>query len=136
MDESNEIAEQCITILSTRVGRQNNTKLGVKQKILETFNPDKGHVYRRFYIPWKKGTLPPWRRFIPSLITDNKYVDVEYIEQLRKTDGVTKQRLLYGNFEYDETSGKVFRYDEIIDLFQCNIEKKEEFFISCDVARF
>lgn len=136
IDESNEVAEQCVTILNTRVGRQRNEQYKIKPKILETFNPDKGHVYRRYYVPFKSGTLPKYRRFIPSLITDNKYIDPAYIEQLQRADEITKQRLLYGNFEYDNTFGKLFRYDEIVDLFSCNVAKDDTFYISADIARF
>lgn len=136
IDESNEVAEQCVEILNTRVWRQHNEKYKLTPKILETFNPDKGHVYRRYYKPRKSGTLPDYRRFIPSLITDNSFVDPSYIEQLKRADEITKQRLLYGNFEYDNTYGKLFRYDEIIDLFQANVPKDDTFYISADVARF
>jgi len=52
------------------------------------------------------------------------------------SDEITKQRLLYGNFEYDDTHGRLFRYDEIVDLFQCNIDEEKTTYISCDVARF
>jgi hypothetical protein len=41
--------------------------------------------------------------FIPALATDNKKLPKTYIEQLMRSDEVTKQRLLYGNFEYDDT---------------------------------
>lgn len=43
---------------------------------------------------------------------------------------------MYGNFEYDNTFGKLFRYDEIVDLFSCNVEKDDTFYISADIARF
>jgi hypothetical protein len=45
--------------------------------------------------------LPEDTIFIPSLATDNDYIDPEYITQLRNsTDEITKQRLLYGNFDW------------------------------------
>lgn len=87
-------------------------------------------------MPHKSGTLPKYTVFIPSLIGDNPKIDTPYIEQLQKADEITKQRLLYGNFEYDNTYGKLFRYDEIVDLFQANVAKDETFYISADVARF
>jgi phage terminase large subunit len=135
IDESNEIQEQCITIISTRVGRHRNTEYKLKPKILETFNPDKGSVFLRYYKPRKAKELPPYRKFIPALVTDNKYIDPNYIEQLQKADQVTRQRLLFGNFEYDDTNNKLFRYDEVYDLFRSNIEKDNTMYISCDVAR-
>ena len=135
VDESNEIDAQCLTILATRIGRQRNSEYGLKPKMLQTFNPDKGHVYANFYKPWKSWTLPEWRVFIPALATDNPHIDQNYIDQLNKADEITRQRLLYGNFEYDDTAGKLFRYDEILDLFTSYITPSETTFISVDVAR-
>lgn len=141
IDESNEIDEQAITILKTRIWRQNNFKIGGKNvhlvpKILQTFNPDQGHIKRNFYTPWKNWTLPDYRKFVPSLVTDNDFVDPEYIIQLKNTaDEITKQRLLYGNFDWSWDAGKLFRHDEIEDLFETNVEKKDTTYISVDVAR-
>ena len=135
VDESNEIDAQCLTILSTRIGRQRNSEYGLKPKMLQTFNPDKWHVYANFYKPWKSWTLPEWRKFIPALATDNPHIDQNYIDQLQKADEITKQRLLHGNFDYDDTTWKLFRYDEILDLFTSYIAPSETTFISVDVAR-
>lgn len=161
VDESNEISQDCIAILNTRVGRQRNHEYSIKPKILETFNPDKWHVYRRFFFPWKEagkntkftfsnsaGVLTH-RAFIPALVTDNPKVDPNYIQQLQQVaDNVTRQRLLLGNFDYDNTAGKIFRYDEIVDLFRNELNQRDykdeitgriynshPFYISCDVAR-
>ena len=80
--------------------------------------------------------MPEDTIFIPALVTDNDYVDPEYINQLRNsTDEITKQRLLYGNFDWSGDAGKLFRHDEIEDLFEVNIDKKEVTYISVDVAR-
>lgn len=135
VDESNEIDAQCLTILNTRIWRQRNSEYWIKPKLLQTFNPDKGHVYTNYYKPRKTWTLPEYRKFIPTLATDNPHIDQNYIDQLNKSDEITKQRLLYGNFEYDDTTGKIFRYDEIIDLFGNNIKENNEYFISDDIAR-
>lgn len=135
VDESNEIDAQCLTILSTRIWRQRNSEYGLKPKMLQTFNPDKWHVYANFYKPRKSWTLPERRVFIPALATDNPHIDQNYIDQLNKADEITRQRLLYGNFEYDDTAGKLFRYDEILELFTSNIEQNDTSFLSVDVAR-
>lgn len=135
IDESNEVDAQCITILNTRIWRQKNSQLWIKPKLLETFNPDKWHVYSRFYKPFVSWTLPEYRHFIPALVTDNPHIDQNYVDQLKKSDEITKQRLLYWNFDYDDAAWKLFRYDEILDLFESNIEKNGVRFISCDVAR-
>jgi phage terminase large subunit len=135
VDEANEVDEQAITILRTRIGRQKNMNYKIIPKLLCTFNPDQGWIKRTFWTPYKEGQLPLFRKFIPSLVTDNKYVDPNYIEQLRESDEVTKQRLLYGNFDWSSDAGKVFRYDEIYDLFRTNIEKNDVMYMTCDVAR-
>lgn len=135
IDESNEVDAQAIMILNTRCWRQNNTKYWLKPKVLETFNPDKWHVYDRYYLPYKEGTLPAYRKFIAALATDNPHIDQNYIDQLQKADEVTKQRLLYGNFDYDDSEWKLFSYDEIIDLFRWDIEPSKLKYLTVDVAR-
>ena len=136
IDESNEIDEQAITILKTRISRQKNKEYWLIPKLLETFNPDQGHVKRRYRTPYKNWTLPKIRQFIPALATDNKYIDPEYIIQLENSDEITRQRLLFGNFEWSTDEGKMFRYDEITDLFTTNIDEKlSVMFLTCDVAR-
>ena len=134
IDESAEIDEQCITILMTRIGRQKNEEYWLSPKLLEWFNPDKGQVYRRYYKPWKEGTLPSYRVFIRALATDNKRLPKSYIEQLSKANEITKQRLLYWNFDYDDTPWRLFDYNAILNLWN-NIEKTGEKFITIDVAR-
>ncbi len=136
IDESNEIDEQAIEILKTRISRQKNKEYGLLPKLLETFNPDQGHVKRRFRTPYKSWTMPENRQFIPALVTDNKYIDPNYITQLENSNEVTRQRLLLGNFDWSTDEGKLFRFDEISDVFKTNIEKKQDTtYISCDVAR-
>lgn len=136
IDESNEVEHSAINILQTRIWRQKNMEYGLKAKLLETFNPDQGHVKERYRVPSKNKTLPAHRMFIPALVGDNPRVDPEYIKQLENSDEITRQRLLFGNFDWSNDDGKVFRFDEISDLFRNNIEKKSDIiYISCDVAR-
>jgi len=136
IDESNEIDEQAITILKTRISRQKNKEYWLIPKLLETFNPSEGHIKRRYRVPFKSWTLPDYRKFIPALATDNKYIDPEYITQLENSDEITRQRLLFWNFDWSSDEGKLFRYDEICDLFRTNIYNKSDVhYITCDVAR-
>lgn len=138
VDESNENDLQAIEILKTRLGRCKNKEYNLIPKLLETFNPAKNHVHRRYYKPWKEGTLPKYRLFITALATDNPYLADSYIEQLRNADKITKERLLYGNFDYEDDPAKLFEYDKILDLFTnyVHIPTNAENYISCDVARF
>lgn len=135
VDEAAEVDQKAIKMLKTRIWRQKNEEYGLKPKILLTFNPDKWHVYADYYRPWRDKTLPNWRVFIPAKATDNKHLTKNYIEQLEHSDEVTRQRLLFGNFEYDDKPWKVFATDEVLDLFTNNIEASNDPYISCDVAR-
>lgn len=135
VDESNEVPVQAINILKTRIGRRLNEKYGLLPKLLETFNPDKGHVYSRYYKPWREGTLPLHRKFIKALPTDNPHTTEDYLNQLRNADKITKERLLYGNFEYDDDPAALIVYDAITDLFT-NTGESGEKYISADIAEY
>lgn len=138
VDESNENEVQAIEILKTRLGRCKNKEYKLIPKLLETFNPSKNHVYHRYYKPFREGSLPPHITFITALATDNPHLDASYIEQLRNADKITRERLLYGNFEYDDDPAKIFDYDKIIDIFDGTsyvLPSRHENYISCDVAR-
>lgn len=136
VDESNEVEVDGIDILRTRIGRQKNEEFGITPKLLETFNPSKNHVHHRYYKPWKTKTLPKHRVFIQALPHDNKYVSKEYIEQLKNSDKITRERLLYGNFDYDDDSNCLVDFDAISDIFYTEADDKEHKYMTVDVARF
>lgn len=154
LDESNESPEKAKSILKTRVGRLNkfykgrvvsNVPAGVKDAkeikpiFLETFNPNKGHVHRDYYKPWKAGTLPPYRVFIRALPGDNPHLGQSYLDNLARADKPTRERLLKGNFEYDADPLKIMSYDSITDLpFNALLpyKNKDVKTLIIDVARF
>ena len=100
-----------------------------------TCNPAKNWVYTQYYRPTKEGKQKPYRKFIQSLVDDNEYISRYYKTQLETLDELSKQRLLYGNWEYDATNDSLIEYDAILNIFsQKGIEGQK--YISCDVARF
>lgn len=138
IDESNETPEKAKSILKTRVGRKNEIN-GVKIKPfwLETFNPNKGHVHRDYYKPWKEGVLPPYRTFIRALPGDNPHLPEAYITNLERSDKITRERLLKGNFEFDDDPQKVMFYEAITDLIQNPLlNNKKDRMLVADIARF
>lgn len=135
IDESNEVPEQAISIVLTRLGRRRNEEYRLLPKLLEGFNPDKGHVYSRFYKPWRDSQLPLYRRFIKALPTDNPTVTEQYLNQLRNSDKVTRERLLLGNFEYDDDPTALMGYDSIVDLFTNSVEAGD-LYLTADIARY
>lgn len=138
IDESAETAFEAIEILSTRCGRRLNGKYNLPKKILETFNPDKGHVYRRYYQPYKNGTLPKTFKFVPALPKDNPSGEAEaYVQSIISTASqVTIQRLIYGNFEYEDDPTRLFETDHLLDMFTMDHKPSDQKYLTVDVARF
>ena len=100
IDECNQITEKAKQIVSSRL-RYKLDENNLVPKTLLTCNPSKEWVYTNFYKPHKENRLPNYRKFIQSLVTDNRHISKHYKDQLEKLDHISKQRLLYGN-EYDE----------------------------------
>ena len=87
-------------------------------KILITCNPKKNWLYDLFYKPWKENTLKDGYAFVQALVQDNPFATEDYINTLRNTnDKVTKERLYFGNWEYDDDPAVLCGYDAICDLF-------------------
>lgn len=133
IDEANEIDELCRNIIISRISDKLDQH-NLIPKILYTCNPSKNWVYNLFYKPYKEWTLSEDKAFIPALVTDNPHISQEYIKSLENTDKITRERLLYGNFEYDDTPWKLYDYDDILALF-ANEGKRGDKYITCDVAR-
>lgn len=134
VDEANQISEKAINVLKSRI-RYKLDIYKIIPKLLCSCNPAKNWVYSEFYKPSKDGTLKPYQKFVQALATDNPFISRHYIENLRKLDKNSQERLLYGNWEYDDDPAKLFEYDSILDLFTNKVEPSDEKYISCDVAR-
>jgi len=138
IDESAETDPKAIDILFTRLGRCLNDQYGINKKLLECFNPAKTHVYTRYYKPWKDNNEPEHKRFIQALPTDNPSPDVaSYIEGIMLTgEQATIERLIKGNFEYDDNVLALLpSYDSICNIFTNKfIEGTGKRYMSCDIA--
>tara|TARA_R110002020_G_scaffold233786_1_gene445653 strand:+ start:733 stop:2046 length:1314 start_codon:yes stop_codon:yes gene_type:complete len=134
IDECNQITEKAKNIVASRL-RYRLDEYNLIPKLLMTCNPAKNWVYTQYYRPSKDGTQKPYRKFIQSLVDDNKYISKHYKTQLETLDELSKQRLLFGNWEYDASKDNLIDYDSILNIFtQKGIEGQK--YISCDVARF
>ena len=106
-------------VLKTRIGRQMNDKYGITPVIFNTFNPKKNYVYSYFHYRDKNGTLPENIKFIRSLVHDNPHNESGYVAQLEAiTIPAQRERLLNGNFDYDDDPRDLCDYDAICDLFR------------------
>lgn len=136
IEESNETPEKAKQILKTRVGRHNRFDgVEIKPFWLETFNPNKGHVHRDYYKPWKDGSMPSYRMFIRALPGDNPHLPAAYIENLKRADKTTRERLLKGNFDYDADPNRIMEYDAILDLKTNTVDPSDQRYLINDIAR-
>jgi|TARA_R100000479_G_C6395072_1_gene206733 hypothetical protein len=134
IDEANQITEKAKNIVNSRIRYKLDT-YGLIPKLLLTCNPSKNWTYTQYYRPSKEGKIEPHKKFIQSLVDDNPYISVHYKGQLDKLDEISKQRLLFGNWEYNAGEDNLCNYDAIINLFsQKGLEGDK--YITCDVARF
>ena len=134
IDEANQITEKAKNVVASRL-RYKLDDNGLIPKMLMTCNPAKNWVYSEYYRPAKDNTIKPYRKFIQSLVGDNTYISKHYEKQLFELDELSKQRLLYGNWEYDVSNDNLIEYDAILSLFnQQGIDGDK--YITCDVARF
>lgn len=136
VDESNETAESVINKLYERTGWRLNDKYKIKRKLFECFNPDKNHVYSRFYIPFRDKIEPEYKKFIPALPGDNPNPAVkEWVEDIIETgDLATIERQINGNFDYDNDPTKLCDYDAICDMFTNDHIQGGKKYISADLA--
>ena len=118
IEEAGQVNGLAFSVLQTRIGRHMNDKYGIQGKILITCNPKKNWLYDLFYKPWKENTLKDGYAFVQALVQDNPFATEDYINTLRNTnDKVTKERLYFGNWEYDDDPAVLCGYDAICDLF-------------------
>jgi hypothetical protein len=109
---------------------------GLIPKLVGTCNPSKNWVYKQFYKPSRDGTLPSHRKFIQALPTDNPHLPKSYLESLLSLDKNSKERLYYGNWEYDDDPSTLIDMDSITDYWGADHVKAEgDMFMTIDVAR-
>jgi len=134
IDEANQITEKAKNVVASRL-RYKLDENGLIPKMLMTCNPAKNWVYSEYYRPAQDNTIKPYRKFIQSLVVDNNYISKHYETQLSQLDELSKQRLLFGNWEYDATDDSLIDYNSIMGMFSQKGITGEKY-ISCDVARF
>lgn len=136
IEEGGEINFGAYDTLKSRIGRHMNDDFGLLRKILITCNPKKNWLYNTFYKPSRAGELKPYQKFIQALIHDNPFRESGYEEALLSiTDIAKKQRLLFGNWEYEDDPMALFEYEGVTNLFTNDfVEQGDERFLSCDIA--
>lgn len=132
VDECNQITYKAWQIVKSRC-RYKLNEFGLIPKVLGTCNPSKNWVYNEFYKPKQKQTE---RVFIQSLPLDNPFLPKSYLESLLSLDKNSKERLYYGNWEYDDDPSALISYDAIQDYFNpIHLIRSNDMHLTIDVAR-
>jgi len=130
--------ERCVTSLANSLGRWRNKETGLEPKLLQTCNPAKNYLYEEYYLPYKAKELPPHRAFIQALVGDNIALGQNVIDDMIRRmakDRSALQRLVYGNWEYDDNELAIFDYEKIIGLFTNEyVPKTGNKYITADIA--
>ena len=135
IDEANQVDDEARNIIKSRIRFQLDQN-DLVPKILYTCNPAKNWTYSEFYKPQQENTISKNKRFITSLIDDNPFISKHYKENLLTLDSVSKERLLFGNWEYLDDPAQLIDYDKILDSFSNTFVLIGDSYITCDVARF
>lgn len=135
IDECNQVSYTAWQIVKSRI-RYKLTEYNLMPKMLGTCNPAKNWTYKEFYKPHRDGVLEPYRRFIRSLPTDNPFLPKSTLASMLRFDKVKKERLYFGNWEYDDDPATLIDADSIADYFNpLHLKPEGMKFMTIDVAR-
>ena len=136
-EEVGEWEEAAKNNLMASIGRWKNDTYNLPGKLLQTCNPAKNYLYRDYYRKFRDGTLEPWKAFIQALPQDNKMLPAGYVENLLRTLSKNEiERLIKGNWEYDDDPSILMDYEKICDIFSNTHVEYGDKRITVDVARF
>jgi len=134
LDEAQQIHWRAINVLKGRFRLLSGEGWSTYPKSLYTCNPAKNWIYTQFYEPSIQHKLPKSKAFISALPTHNPHLPQSFLENLLSADETTRQRLYYGNFEYDDDPAVLCDYDAINDIFHNEHIKSGKKRISTDLA--
>jgi hypothetical protein len=133
LDEATEISEKAYSVVCSRI-RYKLNEFGLKPKILLTCNPSKGWIYNQFYLPYKNHNLPQHLAFVQALPGDNIHLPDAYVTSLSRLPEADRKRLLEGDWEFDNSSDRLYLYDELMRCFREPMNVGEGY-ITADIAR-
>lgn len=135
VDECNQVVHKAWQIVLSRC-RYKLNKYGLTPKLLGSCNPAKNWTYKVFYKPHRDNSLDSNRKFIQALPTDNPHLPKSYLDSLLSLDKNSKQRLYYGNWEYDDDPSTLIDLDSISDYWNpTHLKADGTKYVTIDVAR-
>ena len=135
IEEAGEFNKDAKNNLQASIGRWKNTEYNLTPKLLQTCNPSHNYLYLDYFKKWRDGTLEDWKQFIQALPQDNKKLPKSYVENLLKILSPNEiNRLIRGDWDYDDSPDALCDYDAICDIFTNDHVLQGELRISADLA--
>lgn len=135
VDECNQIVHKAWDVVGSRI-RYKLNEFDLMPKQLGTCNPSKGWVYSKIFKPNRDGGLPDHVKFIQALPKDNPHLPPSYVQRLLRMEKNSRERLYYGNWEYDDDPAALMTIDAINNLWSNTFVVPGERYVTVDVARF
>lgn len=134
IDEAAQIRQKAKDILKSRI-RHDLDKFKLVPKLFMSCNPAKNWTHKEFFDAKRKGIIPEYKDFVQSLVTDNPFISAHYIESLRQIkDEATKQRLLLGNWDYDNDPTQLVTYEAILNCYTNSFVQGGCKYLTADIA--
>jgi len=135
VDECNQIVHKAWDVVGSRI-RYKLNEFDLMPKQLGSCNPSKGWVYTKVYKPSRDGVLRDDIKFIQALPKDNPYLPASYVQRLLRMEKNSRERLYYGNWEYDDDPAALMSIDAINNLWTNTFVRSGKKYITADIARF
>lgn len=139
IEEIGEIHERAAIVLSSRTGRHMNKEYGIKKIVFYTCNPKANWAKTNFYVKDLNGTLEPEKKYLPCLITENPFIEKDYVDSLRRMaqkDKSLYERLFKGNWDYEDNPNALCEYEMIEQVFDNDHVEDGTTYLTADIARF
>lgn len=139
IEEVGEIHERAAIVLSSRVGRYNNSKYNIKGTVLYTCNPKNNWARREFYDKSLNGTLESEKYYLQCLVTENPFIEKDYVRKLQKIGEKDKsfyERLFKGNWDYEDNPNQLAEQEMIDNIFNNDHVEEGKTYLTVDAARY
>lgn len=151
IEEIGEIVKKAYDVFGSRKNRFLNQEYGIVGKTVCTQNPSQNFSRDLFYEPYKNkgmGSYQKWeigevfiddkpikayRSFIKSLPTDNPFLPLNYIENLKRLPPQERKRLYEGNWDYMDDDDMLFN-PQLLDKASISERSEGDKFIGVDVS--
>lgn len=146
-EETSEWHETASTVLATRVGRHLNKKdekgkirpKPIKGVVLWTCNPKNFWGKRDFHDKAKNGTLESNKAYLQCLITENPFIEKDYVKKLSEVGAKNKsiyERLFKGNWNYIDNPYQLAEQEMIEAIYENDHVPEGKGYVTADVARY